>query len=61
MLKPGFMVLVKILINIVHNYGDTALHETCRKGHVDIVKYLIDNGANTIERMEKPYSTSACM
>ena len=41
--------------------GDTALHETCRKGHVDIVEYLLDNGANTIERMEKPYSTPGCM
>ena len=26
---------------------NTALHEACRKGHVDIVKYLLDNGANT--------------
>ena len=27
--------------------GETALHRACRKGHVDIVKYLLDNGANT--------------
>ena len=27
--------------------GDTALHEACRHGHVDIVKYLLANGANT--------------
>ena len=27
--------------------GDTALHKACRNGHVDIVKYLLDNGANT--------------
>ena len=27
--------------------GDTALHKACQKGHVDIVKYLLDNGANT--------------
>ena len=26
---------------------DTALHKACRRGHVDIVKYLLDNGANT--------------
>ena len=26
---------------------NTTLHEACRKGHVDIVKYLLDNGANT--------------
>ena len=26
---------------------NTALHEACRKGHVDIVKYLLANGANT--------------
>ena len=26
--------------------GDTALHDACRKGHVDIVNYLLANGAN---------------
>ena len=26
---------------------DTALHNACRNGHVDIVKYLLANGANT--------------
>ena len=26
--------------------GDTALHKACGRGHVDIVKYLLDNGAN---------------
>ena len=26
---------------------NTALHEACRKGHVDTVKYLLDNGANS--------------
>ena len=26
--------------------GDTALHEACWIGHVDIVKYLLANGAN---------------
>ena len=25
----------------------TVLHEACRDGHVDIVKYLLANGANT--------------
>ena len=27
--------------------GDTALYCACRKGHVDIVHYLLANGANT--------------
>ena len=27
--------------------GDTALYCACRKGHVGIVHYLLDNGANT--------------
>ena len=27
--------------------GNTALHEACENGHVDIVKYLLANGANT--------------
>ena len=29
------------------SYGDTALLKACWTGHVDIVKYLLDNGANT--------------
>ena len=29
------------------SFRNTALHEACRKGHVDIVKYLLNNGANT--------------
>ena len=29
-----------------NSYGNTALHEACWHGRVDIVKYLLDNGAN---------------
>ena len=27
--------------------GNTALYQACREGHVDIVQYLLANGANT--------------
>ena len=27
-------------------YGDTALHEACRKGHVEVVKLLMSNNAD---------------
>ena len=39
------------------SYGDTALHEACRKGHVDIVEYLLANGANAELQDRRGYGT----
>ena len=33
-------------LDCVNMEGDTALHIACRQGHVNIVKLLLDNGAN---------------
>ena len=36
--------------------GDTPLHEACRHGHLDIIKILLDSGANILAVL-KQFST----
>jgi ankyrin repeat protein len=43
-------------VNAKNNYGETPLHEACRKGHVQVVKELVSHGAD-IEAKDNDEST----
>jgi ankyrin repeat protein len=36
----------KLDINSANSYGDTALHRAACWGRTDVIKFLLDNGAN---------------
>lgn len=41
--------------------GNTALHYACSLGHVELVRWLVDHGANLEARTEKGASVDACV
>lgn len=41
--------------------GNTALHYACSLGHVELVRWLVDHGANLEARTEKGASIDACV
>ncbi|VDP77989.1 unnamed protein product [Echinostoma caproni] len=43
----------KKLINVPNIYGNTALHVAAKLGHLEVVKTLLDNGANLLAKNER--------
>ncbi|CAG2236460.1 unnamed protein product [Mytilus edulis] len=52
-----FIGIDKNLVNQQDSNGQTALHKACIKGHVNIAKLLLDNGAN-IDIHDNNYKTA---
>ena len=53
-------------INVGDHRGNTPLHYACSNGHIQIVKYLMQNGSNPMNRLVKQqykqsmYHTRCC-
>ena len=46
-------------VNVQNRYGDTPLHWAVCKGHLDVIKFLLENGAD-VEAKNKAKETPMC-